>query len=138
MSPSCARVCQNRGNGSNTGKDYRVEPVSHFVQSLIAFTKITGSMFHTNGSTKNNFTFLHPVFTSSSSDLKPQVSEDSENIKIACYSISFCDLRSNKSNMNPGANSAKLFFVEPYANHYCTIILRCILHHIGEHCQLKT
>ncbi len=49
----------------------------------------------TKGSTKNNFTFLHPVFTSSSSDLKPQVSEDS------------------KSNMNQGANSAKLFFVEP-------------------------
>jgi hypothetical protein len=24
------------------------------------------------GSTKNDFTFLHPVFTSSSSDLKPQ------------------------------------------------------------------
>jgi len=40
MSPSCARVCQNRGIGSNTGKDYRVELVSHFVQSLEAFSKI--------------------------------------------------------------------------------------------------
>jgi len=51
------------------------------------------SQIGAKGSTINNFTFLHPAFTSSSSDLKPQVSEDSENIKIACYSISFCGLR---------------------------------------------
>jgi len=45
-----------------------------------------------------------------------------KNIKIACYSISFCGLRSNKSNMNQSANSAKLFFVEPLSAQS----LRCI------------
>jgi len=51
MSPSCARVCENRDISSNTGKDYRIEFVSHFVQSLEAFSKIADSMFHTKRTT---------------------------------------------------------------------------------------
>ena len=35
------------------------------------------SIWRTKGSTKNNFTFLHPVSTSSSSDLKPQKHQNS-------------------------------------------------------------
>jgi len=51
MTPSGAKVCQNGGFSPNTGKDYHVEIVSHFVQSLEAFSKIADSMFYTKRTT---------------------------------------------------------------------------------------
>ena len=71
------------------------------------------SQIGAKGSTINNFTFLHPAFTSSSSDLKPQKHQNS----LLFHQLLWFEIKQvsedSESNINPGANSAKLFIVEP-------------------------
>ena len=64
-------------------------------------------MIGSKGSLKNNLAFSHPVFRPSLSD--PQ-SQNPRNSPLLRW---FCNFRSNKSDLNPGANSVKLFLRKP-------------------------